>query len=374
VAQELLELVEGANWEALGGRKKPEGWDRKLKETVDLISNARGLPRHAHEYMMREVLTTADFPHLFGDVLDRQMLAAYVGAPAVWKQYSKARPTIRDFRTAYDFAVHGGDQHLDLVAEKGEYLASDRAELRYTIALLKYGRQFDISWEAIINDDLGALQDTATRFALAAARTEHRIMTALFANDIGAHVEGAGGNLYAAGINAAAGVLTIATLETGIETMAAFTDIAGEAVPQRPKYLVVPPALEMTARQILTSGMKMWTDGAGALSVHPTTNVVSQMGLTLVVDPYLQILNVGGTGLTGWYLFADPNEIAALGYAHLAGHEQPEICMKNSDKVSVGGGDLGPMSGDFATDDIFYRVRLVFGGAKYDWRGTYFGW
>ena len=373
MAQELMELVEGTNWNALGGQKRPEGWERRLKETVDLITNARGLPKHAHEYMMREVLTTADFPHLFGDVLDRQMLAAYATMPAVWKQYAKARPTIKDFRTAYDFAVTGGDQHLDLVAEKGEYLASSRAELRYTIALLKYGRQFDISWESIINDDLGALQDTAARFARAAAVTEHRVMVTLFANDIGAHVEGAGGNLYQAAVNAAAGVLTIATLETGLEMMAALTDVVGDPCPQQMKYLVVPPALEMTARQILTSGLKMWTDGAGALSVHPTTNVVSQMGLELIVEPYLQILNAGGTGLTGWYLFADPNQTTALEYAHLVGHENPEICMKSSDKVSVGGGDLGPMSGDFATDNIFYRVRHVFGATKMDWRGTFHG-
>jgi len=47
--------------------------------------------------------------------------------------------------------------------------------------------------------------------------------------------------------------------------------------------------------------------------------------------------------------------------------------MKASDKVTVGGGAIGPMSGDFATDNVLYRVRLVFGGARMDWRGTYMG-
>jgi len=55
----------------------------------------------------------------------------------------------------------------------------------------------------------------------------------------------------------------------------------------------------------------------------------------------------------------------------LAGHEQPEICMKASDKVSLTGGPLSAMTGDFATDNILYRVRQCFGANKLDWRATY---
>ena len=58
-------------------------------------------------------------------------------------------------------------------------------------------------------------------------------------------------------------------------------------------------------------------------------------------------------------------------FLDLAGHERPEICMKASNKVSVGGGDVGPMTGDFETDNIFYRVRDVFGCNRLDWRATY---
>lgn len=142
------------------------------------------------------------------------------------------------------------------------------------------------------------------------------------------------------------------------------------------KYLVVPPALEMTARQILTSTHKSWhyggDDEAFASSPMPTTNVVSQMGLTLIIDPWLPIVDTTN-GDTAWYLFSDPGDIAAIEAAHLTGHERPEICMKSSDKVSVGGGELGPMTGDFATDNVFYRVRIVFGVCKLDWRATYAG-
>jgi len=94
----------------------------------------------------------------------------------------------------------------------------------------------------------------------------------------------------------------------------------------------------------------------------------------LIVDPYLAIYANAAEQATQWYLFADPKDIAALEFAHLSGHERPEICMKSSDKVPVGGGGLiTPLSGDFATDNVFYRVRLVFGGTLLDWRATYLG-
>jgi len=46
--------------------------------------------------------------------------------------------------------------------------------------------------------------------------------------------------------------------------------------------------------------------------------------------------------------------------------------MKASNKVSVGGGGLmSPLSGDFETDNIMYRVRDVVGGTPLDPRMTY---
>ena len=363
---ELMKLMEDWNgYVALNDINRGEGYEQKLKETVDLLSNARNFPPHKHEYLLREALTTSDFPLLFGDVLDRQVLASYKAVEPVWKAFVKMS-TVRDFKTTRRFAITGGDQVLAEVAEKGEYLASERDEAQYYFHVNKYGRQFDISWEAMINDDLGALKDTPTRFAMAAVRTEHRVVTGMYARSA----------LYSAAQgNASAGAfpLTIANLETAVAAMQAFVDANGEPIMNRPKYLVVRPADEFTARQILTSTVKQWTEGAVGVPVaYPTTNVIAQYGLQLIVDPYLAIFG-GADILTQWYLFADPRDIAALEFAHLSGHERPEICMKASDKVTIGGGAINPLSGDFATDNVFYRVRHVFGGTLLDWRASYMG-
>jgi len=349
----------------------------KITEANDLIFagiyKGRHLQSHQREYLLREALTTDSFPYLFGDVLDRQVLATYMASPPVWQAFTKVS-TVRDFKDAYRFAISGGDEELAAVGEKGEYLASTRTEARYTLAVAKYGRQFDISWEAMINDDLNALKDTPARFAKAAMRTEHRIASALYVHNV-VLATGARGNL-------SVNPLTIANLETALEWYGALTDVGGNPIAVRPRFLVVPPALELTARAILTSASKMGLAGAttiaGAPDVWvPTTNVVANYGLTMIVDPYITILDAAAgfplSSVGGWYLFSDPGELAVLECAHLQGHERPEICMKASDKVNIGGGAIGPMAGDFATDNVFYRVRDVFGGTTLDWRGFYFG-
>jgi len=375
---DLLEVLESGwnGFNAVNERKKPANYDRALKETLDLLTNKKGYSTHRRAALIEEAMTTSDFPYLFGDVLDRTMLASYQAVNPVWKMYTKSSTVSRIYPQvgAYRFRMGDGDQYLAEVGQKGEYLASKRSETKFSIYVKKYGRQFDISWESIINDDLGALLDTPQRFARAAARTEHRLAVAAYAADIGTH---AAGNLYENTVNMGNLDLTIGNLEISVANMRKFTDVNGEPIMSGAKYLVVPPDLEFTARAILTSATKMYTaesidvDGTIYSTPYPTANVVAQLGLTLVVDPYLPIMDTT-YGTKAWYLFADPNDVAAVECDYLTGHERPEICMKASDKVAVGGGGLiTPMSGDFATDNILYRVRDVFGANKLDWRGTY---
>lgn len=348
----------------------PEDWEQRLTEVAKLL-RGEGLAPHRRAFLLREAMTTSDFPYLFGDILDRQTLGLYQTVPAEWKRYTTGK-RVRDFRTARLFGLSGADELLDVVEEKGEYLAISKDEFYYDIAVKKLGRQFDISWESMVNDDLGLLGETPRRFAMAASNTEHHAVVATYANDIGTH---GAGNLYENGVNSDAVDLSIDTLEAACATMRKFVSRSGMPMFNRPKYLVVPPDLEFAARQILTSTTKMWTSTSAAGAVEgpfPMTNVLPQLGLELIVDDFLPYVHAAGT--KAWYLFAEPSSIAAVAYAHLQGHERPEICMKSSDKVSVGGGgDLGPLSGDFATDNVFYRVRLVFGTAKMDWRATYYG-
>ncbi len=352
--------------------------EAQMAWALDLIRNAEGLPRHRHEFKMREAITTSDFPLLFGAVIERELLARYRNATVNQAPWIK-QSTVPNFNVHTRDRLDGLTGILPLVGEKGEYLVSTKpTQNRTSIQVVKRGSQFDISWEALINDGLGAFSDVAQRYADAVVNTEAWLQTSLYAAAAGPNAL-----LYGAPITMPdgstctnVGVLgaTLPNLEATLMLMAGQTDPLGNPLGIRGVHIVCPPALEITFRSILTSAQKMWIDivgGAGAALPYPTSNVLPQMGLQLHVDPWLPIIDVSGNRNGTWYVFADTTQGWAAEYARLRGHEAPEICMKASDKVTTGGGLISPFDGDFATDNVLYRVRMVGGGTQLDPRMTY---
>jgi len=371
---EFLQLME--KWDGYVPIGEQRINESDVARFLDLVTNKGRMPAHRHEYLLKEAITTSDFPALFGFTLERDMLARYRAAIPDWQAYCKVG-TLPNFNAAERHKVQGNDTLLPRVAEKGEYLVSPMDAGYYTRRVYKYGRQFDISWEALVNDALDAFGDMPQRFADAVTYTRAFNATSLF-------VAAAGPNpaLFGAAVVDAAdggvinnvGVLplTIANLELTLGLMARQVDINGRPLGIRGRHLVVPPDLELTARSILTSAMQMWTQvAAGGAAPYPMTNVIPQMGLQLHVNPLIPVIDATATDDTTWYLFADPADGSAIGMDFLRGYEDPEICMKASDKVTVAGGLLSPFSGDFATDNVFYRVRDVHGGYVLDPRMAY---
>ena len=371
---EFLNLME--EWNGYTPVREKRLSEAKIANFVSLITNEQKMPSHRWEYLLKEVVTTSDFPDLLGFVIDREILTKYRAAVADWKPYFKIGK-LANFNTVRRHKVQGADDRLDEVAEKGEYLVTPMSDCYYSYNQKKYGKQFDISWESIINDIMNAFGDIGDRFATAVIRSEAFKATGTYAAATGPHTSLFGATITdscdsQAITNLGALALTIANLETTMELMAAQTDVNGEPILARGAHLVVPPALEFTARSILTSAMKAYTESAGGAAVAwPTSNVIPQMGLQLHVDPYLPIIDVSGDQATTWYLFADPSQGAAMEFGYLRGYETPEICMKNSDKVSTAGGAISPFAGDFATDNIFYRVRQVMNSVQLDPRFAY---
>jgi hypothetical protein len=371
------------NWDGFRAARSPKVNEGAMARTINLLLNKDGLSKRMHEARLEEAISTSDFPYLFGQVIDRQLLASYRAPDDPlyrWQDYVKIS-TVPDFNTVRREKVSGKDPLLPEVPEKGEYKPFKPTNCRYTYNVKKYGRQFDISWEAIMNDSLGAFNDIPQEMANAAKDTEAYIATSQFAASTG----DGNASLYGATItdcgqaitNLGVLPLTITNLETTLGLMKNQTSPEGKLLKIRPKFLVVPPALELTARAILTSTIKTWSpesidvDGTVYSTPYPTTNVLPQTGLQLRVNEWLPYIDTTH-GSTAWYLFADPAMGAAVEVGYLRGHETPEVVMKASNKVAVGGGAMSsPFSGDFETDNIMYRVRDVIGGTPMDPRFTY---
>lgn len=130
-------------------------------------------------YHLREAMSRSDFPLLFGDILDRTMLAAYREWPGIWPQIA-ARKTAPDFRTLQRFYTDGGDEGVTAVPELTEYPETSMSEGRYQVSIAKYGKRIGFSWETLINDDLDFIRSAPQALARGARRSEHRFVTDLY--------------------------------------------------------------------------------------------------------------------------------------------------------------------------------------------------
>jgi hypothetical protein len=131
--------------------------------------------------------------------------------------------------------------------------------------------------------------------------------------------------------------------------------------------LVVPPALEVTAMNILNSLELRLNENGGATNSQLITTNWMKGRFNLNVNHCIPRIATSNQN-TSWFLFAKPapGQRVALEMGFLRGHEQPEVFMKAPNSSRVGGGAMNPMDGDFDTDGIEYKVRHVFGGTTMD--------
>lgn len=347
-------------------RRDPAAYKGQLAEAAKLVADVLEGRKPAH--YLQEALGTSDFPLLFGDILDRQLLANYRAWAPTYRNYVRIR-SVRDFRTVNRYSVDGSEAILATVNEQEEYPASSLSENRDQYSVAKRGRRIPFSWEAMINDDLDALKDIPQRFAKAAARSEERFATELFVDANGPHA-----SLYTAGfaniINTTNGAsddnppLSISGLQDALIVLAGQTDADGEPIVFDVVHLVVPPALEPTAKNILNATELRITERGGVSGQQLIVANWMTNRIQLSVNPYIPVVASSANGNTSWFLFGAPGDgRPALEMGFLRGHEEPEIFMKAPNAMRIGGGE-DPMNGDFDTDSIQYKVRHVLGGTR----------
>lgn len=329
---------------------------RKFAETTAVLGGV--LSGRLPEHMLKEAMTTSDFPILFGDVMDRLLLAGYRAAPSTFEAYTRTT-TVRDFREVKRKYVDGADGLLNRVEEQAEYEADSVDEGEYTYRVHKYGKILPFSWETFINDDLDALADMPQRLGRGAARSEQDFATRLYTGSGGlsSFFSESNGNIVEGHP-----ILNMEGLLKAFEQMSHQRDPNNDMpILNNPQYLVVPPELEIIARQLINATEIRMQEGDNTIISRNYLNG----SLQIIVDRHIPI--VTGGSVSPWFLFADPNDgRGAMEFARLRGHEEPEVFVKTPNAQRAGGGDVGYQQGDFNTDSIIYKIRHVFGGTTMD--------
>lgn len=403
----------GSPWRRQREGLRKKMYESRLAQACKLIERAfKGGKRDLLN--LQEAMSISDFPQLFGDVIDRGVLANYIETPYTWNLVAKAAQ-VSDFRPVKRFRIDGGTGLLGVIqgatepnpgqlrplTQGAQYPEDYLTDDQYTYQLLKYGKRMPFFWETFVNDDLDALKDTPARFGRGARRSEEFFVTKLFANNVSGN--GPNGNPFYSNGNknivnkantnstfADNPPLSITALQQAMIVMMQQLDTTGQPISVEAMTLVVPPSLKTIAMNILNTDYVFMADQGGTQQINGTNvsaTVAQQLHamnwakniVRLAVNYYLPIVDTSH-GQTGWYLFSNPeNGRPALEFGQLRGHVGPELFMKLPNSVAIGEGAMGPgpgimpgttnmnpMEGDFDTDAIFYKVRNVFGGVQID--------
>ncbi len=302
---------------------------------------------------LEEVMTSADFTYALQEFVQRQMLPGYSEKTFVFEPL--VRPdTTPNFLPVTRYQRRAGLDDLEFVGEKGEARPGsvvDATKRQYQV--YPWQKQFDFSFQALVNDDLGYFTDLAVDMGRAARRTLEKYVSRFFTNATTIARLVALGALYST-----TGRLTSARISTARMAFNQRTDTRGEPINARMVYLVYHSGLADTVATIQNS----------QLVPELATNAVNVVKgtFTPIEDPFI----VGAAPNLPWYAFTNykENGIVPFVLARRQGMPAPLLLRKRSDIEAISsllgaGSDVPPVMGDFSTGNVVVKI--------YDEWGTY---
>jgi phage major head subunit gpT-like protein len=288
--------------------------------------------------IVRAMNTTSDFPAVMANILDKSLRASYDSAPSGLKQVARQTTNI-NFRNKMRVMLDSTGFLPEIVPESGEFKMGSMMDMSEGYAVQTFGKIFNISRQALVNDDMGAFGDISRRLGIGAAQFEANTLATIVTSnptmneDSIALFHAAHGNYVASGSGAAPSVTTLTAARLA---MRAQKGLGGGLISIVPSTLVVGPDLETLAEQLLTQIHPITVDG-----VNPFSKLKA-----MVVEPRLPQY--------GWYLVDGDSD--GLEFAYLASSPGPQLESR-----------LG-----FTVDGLQTRVRVDFGGGFVDHRSWYF--
>lgn len=284
--------------------------------------------------------STSTFPAIMSNLANKSVMVGFNEAETTYQIWA-GKGSNRDFKEAARVALSEAGT-LELVPEGGQFKQDSFGEASARTKVATYGKLFSLTRQAIINDDLGLFSKIATKYGSAAKRLVNKMVYAQLTGNVKmqdnvALFDSKHGNVAGTGE-----ALSVKAIAKAITAMRRQKGITGEATLNiTPKYLVVPPELEVTAYQIVNSTAAV--DGVNSGVVNPYKGrfiVVADAELT---DP------------DAWYLVADATQHDTIEVTYLNGVETPRLETRQG----------------FDVDGIEYKVAFDCGVSALDFRGLY---
>lgn len=292
------------------------------------------------ELARQAINSTSTFPAIMANLANKSVMVGFNEAETTYQIWA-GKGSNRDFKEAARVALSEAG-NLELVPEGGQFQQDFLGEASARTKVATYGKLFSLTRQAIINDDLGLFSKIATKYGSAAKRLVNKMVYAQLTGNVKMQDNIALFDTKHGNVAGTGEALSVKAIAKAITAMRRQKGITGEATLNiTPKYLVVPPELEVTAYQIVNSTAAV--DGVNSGVVNPYKGrfvVVADAELT---DP------------DAWYLVADATQHDTIEVTYLNGVETPRLETRQG----------------FDVDGIEYKVAFDCGVSALDFRGLY---
>lgn len=337
------------------GFRKAPNYDERVFEAAKLFGEGRNPANFERQTVLMEAFGSNDFPVLLGSALEKDAMQAQKDAVREFEGFALSK-SLSDFRPKKLVDLFG-NEYFDDVAEGEEYRGGTLDETDVEIRTGKTGKSYGLTWELLLSRDFSDLADFPKVLGNAAVNTENRKVYELIAGASGLSTDFFG--------TVDTKPLTADNVQAAIETLAVKTNHRDELVDISSLVLVVPPALQFKAQQILES-QEVET------KVTSGSNVTTRRGpnpfkglIQLQVSREFARQNGGPSAGTSWALLPSRStDNPAVVKTGLIGHENVDIRVKRDQGERAGGGNVPVNEGSFSDDTIWYRGRHVTGAAQ----------
>lgn len=275
--------------------------DSLVRSGVNLVGMSKS------EIAGRAMHSTSDFPLLLSNIARKTLAAAYAEEQQTFRPIVRQR-NMPDFKPAYELEI-AGQIIPEPLLEGGEYKAATVQEQQASWRIHTYGKKITVTRQLIINDDLDALSRIPSMIGRGMSLFESNEVWKLITSNAKMSYDNKA-LFHADHANTGAGAIGVDAISNARKALRNQKDIAGNRINLRPRYLLLPTALE-TAAQTFLSPIQPNTTG--------DVNIFTG-SMNLIVEPRLD-----DASEQAYYVAADPNQVDMIAIGYLEGEVGPQV-------------------------------------------------
>lgn len=262
---------------------------------------------------------TAAFPAILDNAVQKAYVEGHKTAPVTFDRFTK-KGSLKDFKTADNNYLAGPAQEFLEVPEGGELKHSTFEDKhRPTRKLKTYGRQFTLTRQAFINDDIGLVTSVPAKYAAAARKTINKQVYDILLKNPAIYD---GTALFSAGhknvLSTGTGI-TQAALQKMILALQNQKDEFGEAAIINPAKLVLPVGLGFDMFTLFNS--PTINSAGNTQAANPLFKFASSVDI--IEDPTINAF--AGNNPAPWFLLGAASDTDFIEVDYLNGNEIPTI-------------------------------------------------